>query len=81
MPRRIERDGKFYRMRRGRLVEIPEEWVGETTHPQTIRKRPSKMIHKRRKDKGWKRLSHCNSEADRMRSTERLVADEQIEDE
>lgn len=38
----IECDGSFYRMRRGKLVEIPEEWVGHTTHHQTIRKRKSK---------------------------------------
>lgn len=39
--KRIEVDGKFYRMRRGQLVEIPEEWVGQVTHPQTARKRSS----------------------------------------
>jgi hypothetical protein len=39
--KRIEVDGKFYRMRRGQLVEIPEEWVGKVTHPQTARKRDS----------------------------------------
>jgi hypothetical protein len=46
--RRIEVDGKHYRMRRGRLVEIPPEWVGKTTHPQTIRKRPSKRYRGRK---------------------------------
>lgn len=44
--KRIERDGKFYRMRRGKLVEIPAEWVGEVTWPQTLRKRPGKLIGK-----------------------------------
>jgi hypothetical protein len=44
--KRIEKDGKFYRMRRGKLVEIPAEWVGEVVHPQTIRERPSKLIGK-----------------------------------
>jgi len=39
---RQEIDGKFYRVRRGKLVEIPSDWVGHTTHPQTIRKRNSK---------------------------------------
>lgn len=38
-----------HRWRRGRLVEIPEEWRGQTTHEQTIRKRPSKTLHKNRK--------------------------------
>jgi hypothetical protein len=45
MPRaskRIEIAGKFYRMRKGKLVQIPPEWVGQVTHPQTIRKRASK---------------------------------------
>lgn len=40
---------KHYRIRRGRKVEIPPQWVGHTVHPQTIAKRPSKAIHKRRK--------------------------------
>ena len=48
--KRIEKDGKFYRMRRGVLVEIPEEWVGKTVDRSTINKRPSKQIHKLRKD-------------------------------
>ena len=49
MSARIERDGKFFRMRRGKLVEIPMEWVGKVTHSQTISTRPSKQIHKRRR--------------------------------
>lgn len=28
MSRRIEKDGKYFRMRRNKLVEIPMEWVG-----------------------------------------------------
>jgi len=40
--KRIEIDGKFYRKRKGKLVEIPPEWVGKTIHPQRIRKRKSK---------------------------------------
>jgi len=31
------------RQRRGKTVEIPEIWVGQTTHKQTIRNRRSKM--------------------------------------
>lgn len=42
MSKRIQIGNKFYRMRRGKLVEIPDEWLGKTTHPQTIRKRESK---------------------------------------
>ncbi len=37
--KRIEIDGKFYRMREGKLVQIPTEWVGIVTHPQTIKKK------------------------------------------
>ena len=47
--KRIEKDGKFYRMRRGVLVEIPEDWVGKTVHPETVLKRPSKVIGKLKK--------------------------------
>jgi hypothetical protein len=39
--RRIEKDGKFYRMRRGKLVERPVEWVGQVVYPQTVRERAS----------------------------------------
>ena len=49
MAKRIEIAGRFYRWRRGRLVEIPPGWVGYTVHPQTIRKRPSKLPRKLRK--------------------------------
>ena len=28
MSKRIEKDGNFYRERRGKLVEIPPEWLG-----------------------------------------------------
>lgn len=48
MAKRIEIDGKFYRRRRGGLVEIPTEWVGKVTHPQTIAKRASKKGRGRR---------------------------------
>lgn len=34
---------KQYRIRRGRRVEIPPEWVGKVPNPQTIRKRRSKQ--------------------------------------
>ena len=50
MAARVQIGDKFYRRRRGRLVEIPPEWVGQVTDAQTIRKRPSKTIHKLRKE-------------------------------
>lgn len=46
MGKRIQLDGKFYRERRGKLVEIPADWVGNVTHPQNVRQRPSKLIGK-----------------------------------
>jgi hypothetical protein len=57
MSNRIEIDGKFYRKRRGQLVEIPPEWVGQVTHPQTMRKRPSKTIHKQARDMKGRRCT------------------------
>jgi len=36
-------------MRRGKLVEIPAEWLGKVTGHQKINKRPSKALHKMRK--------------------------------
>lgn len=44
--KRIEKDGRFYRLRRGKLVEIPVEWVGQVVYPRTIRERPSKRVGK-----------------------------------
>lgn len=52
--RRIEgEDGKFYRERRGKLVQIPDEWVGQIPTERTIRNRPSKWIGKRKRDHRW----------------------------
>jgi len=42
MARRVFKDGHWFRYRRGELVMIPDTWVGNVTHPQTIRKRKSK---------------------------------------
>lgn len=44
--KRMEKDGKFYRMRRGKLVEIPAEWIGEVVYRQTVRERASKLTGK-----------------------------------
>ena len=40
--KRIEIDGKFFRYRRGKLVEIPRKWVGKFPTKRTIRNRKSK---------------------------------------
>lgn len=49
MSKRIEIDGKFFRERRGKLVEIPSAWVGKVTTEQTMRKRASKKTNKHRR--------------------------------
>lgn len=50
MGKRIDLDGKSYRMRRGKLVEIPQEWLGKITTAETIRQRRSKLpSHKLRR--------------------------------
>jgi hypothetical protein len=38
------------RIRRGKVVVIPEEWQGKTVDRQTIRKRPSKLTRKLRNE-------------------------------
>lgn len=45
-PTRIKKGNKYFRIRDGKLVEIPNQWVGVVTHPQTIRKRQSKKTGK-----------------------------------
>ena len=47
-------DGCLYRLRRGKLVKIPEEWVGKTTTSQTIRKRDSKKTGKLKRATKWR---------------------------
>lgn len=39
--KRLKIGDRYYRKRRGKLVEIPPEWVGKVTHKQTMRKRKS----------------------------------------
>lgn len=42
MAKRIVIDGKVYRYRKGKLVQIPPEWVGKIPHAQTMNKRKSR---------------------------------------
>lgn len=46
MSKRIEIDGHYFRLRRGRLVEIPPAWVGVGATKKEIRQRPSKYPRK-----------------------------------
>lgn len=56
MSKAIEIDGVFYRRRRGKLVAIPEEWVGQVTHPQT--KRKLARVEKKAETRAKKRHKH-----------------------
>lgn len=49
MSKAIVIDGKTFRERRGKVVEVPPEWVGKIPHDQTIRKRQSKRTKKSKK--------------------------------
>lgn len=49
MGKLIKIGDKSYRERRGKLVEIPEKWLGRITTNKTIRQRPSKVHRKLRK--------------------------------
>jgi hypothetical protein len=49
MAKPIEKDGELYRVRRGKLVEIPPAWAGKVTSRQTINARQSKLTHKARR--------------------------------
>jgi hypothetical protein len=35
----INKDGQFFRMRRGKLVEVPIEWIGQVPNNNTMAKR------------------------------------------
>lgn len=48
MSKRVFLNGRYYRMRRGRLVEIPLEWVGKITTRQTINHRKEAARLKRK---------------------------------
>lgn len=46
--KRIEIDGKYYRWRRGRLVEIPASWLYKVPNNNTMNKRKSRRSISRR---------------------------------
>jgi hypothetical protein len=85
MSKRIEIDGKFYRKRRDELVEIPPEWVSQTRHPQSRRKRLSKRTGKERRRCGeyqgeFHRHKHPDNQAPRHSAVARASrADEEDE--
>lgn len=77
MAKRVQIDGKYFRLRRGVLVEIPEKWVGKTLDGQTKRKRQSKLTRKSKNmgnGKAWKNprrnLGHGDNKYLRMKRGE-----------
>lgn len=43
-------DGKLFRVRRNKIAQVPEAWVGVRSQPKkTIRQRPSKLLRKVRR--------------------------------
>jgi hypothetical protein len=44
--KRIKIGEKYFRERRGKLVEIPTAWLGVVPTGATMRKRPSRLTHK-----------------------------------
>ena len=52
MSKRVFLNGKYYRMRRGKLVEIPLEWVGKITTRQTINRRKEPTFQERKQAEG-----------------------------
>ena len=55
------------RVRRGKLVAIPDKWVGQTTSQQTIRKRQSKHSRKMRMRRSW----FCKDDCPRRERSDR----------
>jgi hypothetical protein len=64
MAKRIERNGKFYRIRRGKEVEIPDQWVGKTVHPQELRSRKSRRNRQQRDAEAPVRVKQRQEEED-----------------
>jgi hypothetical protein len=54
MAKRIEIDEKFYRLRRGDLVEIPQQWLNVVPTKGTINNRPSKLTNKLARSTRWR---------------------------
>lgn len=61
MSKRICLGGKYYRTRRGKLAEIPAEWVGRFTTRQTINRR-KEGARLKRKELTHQELKHSDTE-------------------
>ena len=70
---RIEYEGNVYRVRRGKVVQVPPHWVGKVPGHQTIGARPSKMTGKQRRElkrRSWKTSKPEETAEDRRLATQ-----------
>jgi hypothetical protein len=70
-------DGKPHRERRGKMVEIPEEWVGKTLTQQTRRKRRSHQSRYQRDNEASHALKDGTYDWKRYREKRFEMADEE----
>jgi hypothetical protein len=73
--------GKYFRVRRNILVEIPSTWVGNITTPATIRHRPSKLTKKQRTKEKPRRAIEASKREAQLQSEDsfcltRMVSDQ-----
>lgn len=71
MSKRVFLNGKYYRMRRSKLVEIPLEWVGKITTRQTINRRKEAARLKRKEPTFQERKQAEGSSIDEMDNSNR----------
>lgn len=68
MAKKIICDDGVYRIRRGKLVKVPDEWVGRITTNETIRQRKSKLCKNIQKQISFK--------LEKYRKIERILDDD-----
>lgn len=78
MAKLIKTDDGYFRIRRGKLVRIPDEWLLNVTHPQTINKRLSKQTRKQRlkRDTSYTEKGHPRNYSPRHYKFKHLEEDE-----
>ena len=57
-------DGSMYRVRRGELVRIPDQWAWRHTTPKTIRQRTSKLVRRGRPKPTERMKVTCEDDVD-----------------
>lgn len=63
---------QYFRMRRGKLVQISEKWLGVTTTPRVLRKRQSKKTRKSRMVANVEWHDHGRMDRERKRQLKAL---------